>query len=293
MNTLSGYFLALTAVFFWSLNYIIASYFAFQTTPFEIAFGRWLIACLILFPFCWKELTEKKNLLFKNKLLILEMATTGIVLSNTLIYYAGRTTSVTDMSLLNVLGPLLLILLSHIFLKTAIPKKQVLGILCGILGVLIIITKGNLNLFNNFSASIGDFFMLLNALCFAFYGFLQYKRPKEISQTLMLSVTALIGVILMIPVMLIEQLPTFPILELNWLDWSAIIYLGIFNSVLSYLAWNSALIKIGVVKTGVLYYLLPVFSTVEAFFILGQSIHFTQIIGGFFIIIGIVLINRR
>ena len=236
---------------------------------------------------------KKKNLLLKNKLLILEMAITGIVLSNTLIYYAGRTTSVTDMSLLNALGPLLLILLSHIFLKTTVSKKQMLGILCGLLGVLIIITKGNLNLFNNFSASIGDFFMLLNALCFAFYGFLQYKKPKEISQTLMLSVTALIGIILMIPVVLIEQLPTFPILELNRLDWSAIIYLGIFNSVLSYLAWNSALIKIGAVKTGGLYYLLPVFSAIEAFFILGQSIHLTQIIGGLFIILGIIFINKH
>ena len=292
MNKLSGYFLAITAIFFWSLNYIIAGYFAFQITPFEIAFGRWIVACLILIPFSWQEFTQQKDILLKNKRLILEMALTGIVLSNTLIYYAGRTTSVTDMSLLNILGPLFLILFSHLLLKTRISKKQFIGILLGLFGVLIVITNGHFHLFKKLSASFGDFLMLLNALCFAFYGFLQYKRPKEISQTLMLTVTAVVGIILMIPVMLFEQLPSLPILGLNWLDWSAIIYLGVFNSVFAYLAWNTALTKLGAVKTGILYYLLPIFSTIEAFFLLGQTLHPSQIIGGAFIILGIIFINR-
>lgn len=47
---MSGYLMALTAVFFWSINIIIASYFATTLEPFEIAFGRWFIACLILVP---------------------------------------------------------------------------------------------------------------------------------------------------------------------------------------------------------------------------------------------------
>lgn len=50
---MSGYLMALTAVFFWSINIIIASYFATTLEPFEIAFGRWFIACLILVPMAW------------------------------------------------------------------------------------------------------------------------------------------------------------------------------------------------------------------------------------------------
>lgn len=47
-NSLSGYLFALTAVFFWSINLIIASSFATSLMPMEIAFGRWLIAGVIL-----------------------------------------------------------------------------------------------------------------------------------------------------------------------------------------------------------------------------------------------------
>ena len=67
------------------------------------------------------------------------------------------------------------------------------------------------------------------------------------------------------------------------------IYLGIFNSVLSYLAWNTSLAKIGNVKAGIIYYLLPIFSGIEAYFILGEKIYASEIAGGILVISGIML----
>lgn len=117
---MSGYLMALTAVFFWSINIIIASYFATTLEPFEIAFGRWFIACLILVPMAWSGLKRNFRLLADNWLLVVSLAITGIVLDNTLIYYAGRTASAIDMGLLDVTGPIFLVILSRIFLKTPI-----------------------------------------------------------------------------------------------------------------------------------------------------------------------------
>ena len=37
-------------------------------------------------------------------------------------------------------------------------------------------------------------------------------------------------------------------------------------SVVAYLAWNSAIAKIGSVQTGIVYYTLPLFSGIEAYF---------------------------
>ena len=41
------------------------------------------------------------------------------------------------------------------------------------------------------------------------------------------------------------------------MDYGVFVYLGIFNSVISYLCWNSALARIGNIKTSIIYYLLP------------------------------------
>ena len=73
------------------------------------------------------------------------------------------------------------------------------------------------------------------------------------------------------------------------IDWGLFVYLGIFNSVIAYLCWNTALNKIGDVKTGVIYYLMPIFGGLEAYFILGEKFYISQLSGGILIIIGIAL----
>lgn len=283
-----GYLLALTAVFFWSFNIIIASYFATSLQPFEIAFGRWFIAAFILIPLAWKGLCKNLRLLFKNAWLVITLALTGIVWDNTLIYYAGHTASAVNMGLLDVTGPIFLVIMSRMFFKTPIEGRQIIGLAAAILGVLVIILHGDLTQLKNFSFVSGDGIMLINTFCFAVYSLLQTKRPQQISQATMLAATVITGLIIIYPFMM-TTVGVDGLKHLRPIDFGVFIYLGIFNSVISYLAWNSALNKIGSVKTGVIYYLLPIFSGAEAYFILHEKIYASQIWGGLLIILGIAL----
>ena len=92
-------------------------------SPWELAFGRWFIASLILLPFTFGKFKTCFNQLIKHKWLILWLALSGVVIDNTLIYYAGRTASAINMGLLNITGPIFLVILSRIFLKTPIFSK--------------------------------------------------------------------------------------------------------------------------------------------------------------------------
>ena len=145
-----GYFLALTAIFFWSFNLIIASYFATSLQPFEIAFGRWFVAAFILVPLAWKGLRRNFHLLLRHSWLIVALALTGIVWDNTLIYYAGRTASAINMGLLDVTGPIFLVLMSWMFLKTPISLKQLLGLIIAVFGVVTIIVQGDFSRLSSF-----------------------------------------------------------------------------------------------------------------------------------------------
>lgn len=176
-NSWSGYFLALTAIFFWSFNLIIASYFATSLEPFEIAFGRWFVASLILVPMAWTGIKQNFSLLLKSWKLVISLAITGIVLDNTLIYYAGRTASAINMGLLDVTGPIFLVILSRIFLKTPISLQQILGLIIAVFGVIVIILQGDLTQLRHFKLVSGDLIMLFNTFCFAVYSLLQAKTP--------------------------------------------------------------------------------------------------------------------
>ena len=79
--------------------------------------------------------------------------------------------------------------------------------------------------------------------------------------------------------------------HLQPIDLAVFVYLGIFNSVISYLSWNTALNKIGNVKTSIIYYLLPVFSGIEAYLLLHEKLYWASLAGGALIIGGIALVS--
>lgn len=108
----------------------------------------------------------------------------------------------------------------------------------------------------------------------------------------MLAATAIVGVVIIVPVLALTVSET-RLFELNMEAIEVMLYLGLFNSVLSYLAWNTALNKIGNVKTGIIYYLLPIFSGIEAYYMLGEQINAAEVYGGILVIGGIALVSMQ
>ena len=108
----------------------------------------------------------------------------------------------------------------------------------------------------------------------------------------MLAATAVVGAVILLPLMLLTTPPAL-LRRFNGEDLAVIFYLGVFNSVLSYLAWNSALAAIGNVKTSIIYYLLPLFSGMEAYLFLGEKLYSADFIGGILVIGGIALVSLK
>ena len=285
-----GVILALTAVFLWSLNILIARQFATTLTPIEFAFGRWCFALMILLPMGGVGVWKHRKYLLQRWKWVLSLAVSGVVLENTLIYIAAHTVGSTDLSLLNLLGPLFLTILSAFLLKQRLTILQTTGLIITVIGVILIVTHGQVMRLKDFPMKIGDFWMILNSLCFAVYSLLQLKRPAFISQIVLLTITVMVGVVLLLPPFIIKE--SHQLHHLTGMDYLIFIYLGIFNSVLAYLAWNSALAKIGPVKTGVIFYLQPVFSITAGYLILGTSILPVQVLGGLIVLSGILLVNH-
>lgn len=286
----AGFLLAFIAVFFWSFNVIYAHYLSADLTPVQIAFFRWVIAALVFLPFCYKQIIKDHKLLLQNWRLIINMAFFGIALSNTFVYQAAHTSTAIDMALIGTTGPIFLVLFSRIILKIAVHPKQVVGMLLSVVGVFIIITHGNLLTLESFKFVIGDFWMLLMAITFGYYGTLQTKRPKNISSLSLLPTTIVMAVIMLLP-FFIYSLYNSPIQPLPQRTIGLIVYLGVFNSVIAYFCWNTALVKIGSLKISIIYYFMPILSTIEAYFILNEKIVAGQIYGGLLILTGIILAN--
>ena len=75
--------------------------------------------------------------------------------------------------------------------------------------------------------------------------------------------------------------------------YSSILYIGIFSSLISFVSWNKAIDKIGASTSGMIYFLMPLFSGITALFFLNETIKPYHLISGLLIVLGIIISNRK
>ena len=291
-NQTKGVLFALLATLLWSVNMVIASGIKGHIPPIGLAFWRWAIACIVLAPFALKSSIENWKIIKKNIQYLMLTAVLGITIFNTLIYFAGKTTSAVNLSLIAISIPLFIVAISRIAFKEKVSNKKLMGIAIIITGVLVLITKGSLQALLHINFSIGDLLMLVACFFFACYTILVRLKPTELPAKVFLFSVFVIGVIFLFPFYIIEHIYYKKVL----LDTKTILitsYVGIFASLVSYYLWNEAIRLIGTSKTALIYYLIPVFSGILAYFFLDQQIIITQIISMGIIISGLLITNRE
>lgn len=284
-----GFITGISALFLWSWNVIISKYLAGSVPPFQISFFRWIIASICILPFTIKPIYEARHTLLKHwKLIFIISVMLGFM--NNFIYQAGESTSAIDMALLATLGPVFLLILSWMFLGLHLTLKQGIGFIITFIGILVVILGAHLRDLSELDFNMGSLWMIAYAFSFGLYGVLQTKEPKNVSKITLLGITILIGTLCLVP-FFIPTLETNPISQITPFQWGLLIFLGIVNSILGYLFWNIALQKLGDLETSLMYYILPLFSTIEAYFSLNEKIYETQLLGGLLVLLGIVFAN--
>jgi drug/metabolite transporter (DMT)-like permease len=291
-NQTKGILFALCATLLWSVNFVIASGIKGHIPPVGLAFWRWTIACLVLAPFAIKSTIKSWFDIKKNIRFLAITAVLGITIFNTLIYFAGKTTSAVNLSLIAISIPLFIVALSRIAFKEKISNSKIIGIVTIILGVLILITKGSLQSLFQIQFAMGDLLMLIACLFFASYTILVRLKPKELPSKVFLFSIFVLGVLFLFPFYLLEHLYYKKVI-FDSTTIFATTYVGIFASLVSYYLWNEAITLIGTQKTALIYYLIPVFSGILAYFFLDQAIVLTQIISMGIIITGLLITNRK
>jgi drug/metabolite transporter (DMT)-like permease len=287
-----GAFFALLATLLWSVNMVIASGIKGHIPPIGMAFWRWTIACIVLAPFAIKSTIENFKTVKKHIRYLILTAVLGITIFNTLIYFAGKTTSAVNLSLIAISIPLFIVVLSRIIFKEKVSNTKLVGITTIITGVLVLITKGSLEALLHINFTIGDLLMLVACFFFAYYTILVRQKPDDLTPKVFLFSVFVIGTIFLFPFYLWEHLFHKKVI----LDTKTVLatsYVGIFASLVSYYLWNEAIRLIGTSKTAVIYYLIPVFSGILAYIFLEQAIVITQIISMGIIITGLLITNRK
>lgn len=279
---------ALASTALWAGNMVIARAFNASLSPVSLAFLRWAVAVAAFAPFALKAAWAERALIKAHAGRLALTGLLGITLFNTCIYYAGRSTSAANMSLISIVFPIVIVALSRIVYGERIAPRRVAGIAAVILGVLFLLSKGRPASLLTMDFAAGDLLMLAAALLFGSYSMLVRARPAGMSLTAFQFSTFAFGLAFLAPAFVYERAAGAP-LKLDAAAVAAVLYVGLGASLAAFLLWNKAIELVGAATAGIVYYSMPAISGLLAFVFLGEPLGVVHAVSFALIIEGIVL----
>lgn len=186
---------------------------------------------------------------------------------------------------LNFVWPIMLVLLSIPLLKQKIKPVSVLAVIISFFGVFVISTRGDIFGFR-FTSPMGVVLAVGSSVIWAIFWIYNVKDKRD--EVVKLFLNFAFGSVFIFLSMLICARVEIP----NFKGALGAVYIGLFEMGITFLIWLRAL-KLSKTTAHVanLIYLVPFLSLVVIYFVVGEKILVSTIVGVFFIVGGILLQN--
>ncbi len=281
--------LSLTSLF-WAGNIVLGRYAAGHITPLAIAFIRWTAAFLIIIGIAWPFLKRDWNLIRSRLGIMLLLSFTGIALYNTLAYWGLQYTQAINALLITTTHPMIVAVWAFILHRHKLSGWQALGLLLSVIGVTIVIARGDLAALTSVKFNIGDVLFFIAQATYSLYTALLFARPK-IHQLSLLAFTVGTGALMLLPAYGTEV----AIGQASIFDTKTFLILGyiiVFPTLLAYLFFNRGNELIGPNRAAPFYHLIPVFGSALAIAFLGERPEVFHGVGYAFVLAGIFIGTR-
>ena len=284
------FLLTLTSIF-WAFNTIAGRAAVGEISPLLIVSLRWLFVSLILSFLCRNQLKEIWTILSQRIKWLIIMGLFGFTGFNSAYYIAAHDTIAINLGLVQGTMPAFIIIIAWVWLKDKINLTQFLGVLITFIAVLIVVSAGNLTILLNLELNKGDIVMIFACTLYAVYAVGLRKKP-QIGALPLLTFFAYVAFVGSLPGLIYETYSNQLILP----GLKGCIILGviiIFPSFLAQIFFMKGVEKIGPARSGLYTNLVPVFSSILAVFLLGESFQFYHFLSLSMIFVGIYLFENK
>lgn len=285
--------LLVLATVLWGGNFVIGRAVSGDIPPITLALFRWTVALFVFYPIIAKKLKNDWPKLKQNYKAVIIMAVTGVAAFNTLVYIGVQHTTSINASLMNSTTPIMIYILSFIFLKDRLNWKQIIGTFISLIGVLFILTGGSINQLLSMQFNKGDLIVLIAVLCWAIYSIVVKRNAGKLPGDTTFFATIVLGIIILLPFASYELTTTSATINWSASTILAILYVGTFASIVAFLSWNKGVIAIGANRASIFLNFIPLFATLFAVLFINETPVITQLIGGIAIIIGVLIANKK
>lgn len=277
-----GHGMALVCVVVWGSTFMVSKGLLVFLQPVQLMLLRFILAYLLLWVlhprwyFRWRE--EWRFLLLA-------------LFSNTLYCLAENNaitlTQTSNVSILVSTSPIMMaLILTAVRKEERLKRGQILGYAVAFVGVVLVVLNGMTALHLR---PLGDLLALSAAGSWTVYSLLLRRWSSLYDGLLITRKLMFYGILTVLPLVLLDGRPIPFEAVFTWENGLKLMYLGFVGSALCYLFWNKATGKIGVLKTSLYIYMVPLVTLVVSALVLRETITPAGAAGIFLVIAGMVL----
>jgi len=283
MGNATVYLLVTASAFFWGANFVLAGPVLADLPPLWAAAVRFLLGAALMFIIAVVRKEQLFGLLRRHAAVYLLLGIVGITAFNLLFFFALQSTSANSAALIMAINPLLTVLLAATFLGEKPTARHLLALPVALLGVLVVISHGDMGRLLSLGFSRGDLLMLAATLSWAMYNVLTRRFMPQGSAIANTSWIMAVGATLLM-VFALGSDSHIHTLGIKATLAMAIMVVG--GTVLAYLFWGIGIARLGAARTAIFINLVPVFAMLVSAFI-GTMPSAPQLVGGLLVLGGV------
>ena len=270
----------------WAATFHFGKYAVGLMPPLGASLWRFVLAAAALLPvMLWRE-PLAWTALRRNFWPLLVMGTVGIFGFNIGMFYGLQATSAINAALIGALNPAMIVVLAAWLHREPLGWQRLGGLLLGLAGVLVVVTRGSWQALRALQFSHGDLLLLAGGVCWAIYSVVPRLYVRGLGPLQMAGVSIVIGVLTMLLFAVIGvhealALPPLP-------AWPALAFMGVVGAGLAYLWWNHGIVRVGPQRAAAFLNLIPV-ATAGIGLLLGQTVSLAHVAGAILVIAGVLI----
>jgi drug/metabolite transporter (DMT)-like permease len=282
--------------FLWASNAIVGRMLRDAVPPVTLNLLRWSIALLILLPLA-RRLFDNKAALRSHWRRFALLGLFGVGLYNSLQYLALQTSSPINVTLVAAGMPVWMLLIGRLFFHAPVRMPQVVGSVLSVIGVLVVLCRGEWSALQELRLVPGDLLMVLATIVWSLYTWMltQPKDPPAIRSdwAAFLAVQVFYGVLWSALFAGVEWQASAARPVWSWPVVAALVYIAVGPAIIAFRCWGAGVQRSSPSMGAFFSNLTPLFAALFSSAILGEAPHVYHAVAFVFIAGGIAWSARR
>ena len=273
-------------------NLIVARGGVEYVPPISLAFWRWTLVFIILLIFNFYFLKDKLGAIKKEFFKLFFLGSMGCGVCGAFPFLAGKTTTIVNMGIIYTSSPIFIILISSLFFRERINYLKIIGLISCLIGVFVIIIKGDISFLITLKFTMGDLWMLGAAIGWALYSIYLFYWKSDLEVFPRFTLIAFFGAVSLLPFYILEEnylLKTN--FDNNFLFWVS--FAAISPGIIAFSLYTLTQKYLGASTTGFTLYLFTVYGAFYGIFLFQEKLELFHYIGTVLVFFGIFLVKKK